>query len=89
MFALDHTHYARWFPVHIRDTVQLHDTRRDVYDQFVQCHFSAQKSTQVLFSIALEQNHEQLNQLNEGDGGAAGITEHPGALFAHLLTSEL
>ena len=35
MFALKRTHYARCLPVHIRDTVQLHDTRRDVYDQFV------------------------------------------------------
>ena len=61
MFALDHNHDARWLPVHITDTVQLHDTRRDGYDQFV--HFPVQKSTQVLFSIALNQNHEQLNQL--------------------------
>ena len=80
MFALNHTHYARRLPVHIRYTVQLHDTHRDVNDRFVQCYFTAQKSAQVLSSIVLDQNHEQLNQLIKGGGGAVGITENPGAL---------
>ena len=57
MFALNHTHYARWLPVHIGDTAQLHDTHLDVYDQFVQCHFTAHKSAQVLSLIDLDQNH--------------------------------
>ena len=70
MFALNHTHYARWLPVHIRYTVLLHDTHRDAYDQFVQCYFTAQKSAHVLSSIVLDQTHEQLNQLIKGDGGA-------------------
>ena len=85
MYAIDHTHYARWLPVHIGDMVQLHDTHHDVYDQSVQCHFPAQKSTQVLSSIALDQNDEQLNQLNEGDSGAVGIAEHSGALFGWMV----
>ena len=85
MFALNSTHYARWLPVHIGDTEQLHDTHRDVYDKFVQCHFTAHKSAQVLSSIVLDQNHEQLNQLIKGDGGAVGITEHPDALLRWMV----
>ena len=29
-FPLDHTHYARWIPVHIRDMIALHTTHPDV-----------------------------------------------------------
>ena len=85
MFALNRSHYAQWLPVHIGDTAQLHDTHRDVYDQFVQCHFTAHKSAQVLASIDLDQNHEQLDQLIKGDGGAVGITDNPGALFRWMV----
>ena len=65
--------------------VQLHDTHRDVYDQFVQGHFTAQKSPHVLSSIALDQNYEQLNRLIKGVGGAVGITENPGALLRWMV----
>ena len=85
MFALIHTHDAEWLPVHIRDTVQLHDTHRDDYDQFLQGHCTALKSAQVCSSIALDKNHEQLNQLNKGDGGAVGITKIPCALLIWIV----
>ena len=84
MFALNH--YAWWLPVNIRYTVLLHDTHRDAYDQFVQCYFTAQKSTQVFSSIVPDQNHEQLNRLIKGDGGAVGITENPGALLRWMVS---
>ena len=29
-FAVDHTHYARWLPVHLRDVVDLAETHPDV-----------------------------------------------------------
>ena len=29
-FALDHTHYARWLPVHLRDMVSLAEKHPDV-----------------------------------------------------------
>ena len=29
-FALDHTHYARWLPVHLRDMVGLAEKHPDV-----------------------------------------------------------
>ena len=31
----------------------------------------------VLYFIVLDKNHEQLNQIIKGDGGAVGITENP------------
>ena len=32
LFALDHVHYARWLPVHIRDMVTLKTMHPSVYD---------------------------------------------------------
>ena len=84
MFALNLTHYAWRVHVHIRDTVQLNDTHRDdsdAYSQFVQCFFTVQKAAQILSSIVLDQNHEQLNQLIRRDGGAVGITK----ILVHCL----
>ena len=78
------THYAWWVHVHIRDTVQLDDTHRDdrdAYSHFLQCYFTAQISAQVLSSIVLDQNHEQLNRLIKRDGGAVGITK----VLVHFL----
>ena len=85
MFALNRTHYARWLLVNIGDTAQIHDTYLDVYAQFVQCHFTAHKSAQVLSSIVLDQNHEQLSQLIMGDGGAGGITKNLGTLIRWMV----
>ena len=32
--ALDHTHYSRWVPVHIRDMTTLHERLPDVAKEF-------------------------------------------------------
>lgn len=36
MFALDHTHYSRWLPVHIRDMVLLSQKHPAILDEFMQ-----------------------------------------------------
>ena len=51
----------------------------DVYDQFVQGHFTAQE---VFSSIASDKNYEQLSQLMKG---AVGITENPGVLLRWVV----
>ena len=82
-FSMDHTHYSRWLPVHIRDNmVCLKDTHQS---QFMQGHFTVQKTGYSLLSIALDQNHEQLNEIRKGFGGAKWLTETPGALQRWMI----
>ena len=79
-FALDHTNYARWIPVHLRDMVALPKTHPDVYREFNAGHFTVQKTERIFSSIPIDQAHEQNNALVKGDGGAVGLTENPSAL---------
>ena len=79
-FALDHTNYARWLPVHISDMVNLIRTHPDVHSQFSSGHFVVQKTTNLFSAMAIDQCHEQVNAPIKSDGGAVGLTESPQAL---------
>ena len=74
MFAFDHTNYARRRPNHIKDITQLKETAPSVYGEFKKGNFVLQKSTQVFSSMAMDEAHEQMNDLLKGDGGVIGIT---------------
>ena len=78
--ALDHVHYARWLPVHIRDMVGLVEKHPDVATMFHAGHFTAKKTRHAFSAMALDQAHEQNNATVKGDGGAVGLTENPSAL---------
>ena len=82
LFDMDRTRYSRWVSVHIRDMTRLKDTHPSVYRQFAQGHFTVQKTGHTFSSMALDQNHEQLD---EGDGGAVGFTENPVALLRWMV----
>ena len=43
-FALDHTNYARWLPIHIRDMVELAEKHPDVHAEYLNGNFTIQKS---------------------------------------------
>jgi len=48
-FALDHTNYAPWIPVHLRDMVTLKDVHLKVFAEFLKENFFGQEdSTQIL-----------------------------------------
>lgn len=79
-FALDHAHYARWLPVHLRDMLSLQEQHPQIYAQFVDGHFSVSKSNRKFSCISIDQAHEQLNAAIKGDGGAIGLTENESAL---------
>lgn len=81
MFALDHTNYARWLPVHIKDMVQLKEKVPSVYEEFNNGNFVVQKSAHVFSTMAMDQAHEQMNDHIKGDGGVIGITDNPSALI--------
>ena len=72
-FALDHTNYARWLPIHIRDMKCL---PRAVQESFRKC-WVIYKSSNTFSSIPIDQAHEQNNASVKGSGGAVGLTESP------------
>lgn len=85
-FALGHTNYARWLPVHLRDMTALKDTHPCVYDQFLKGNFAVKKTTHNFSAIAIDQAHEQNNASVKGDGGAVGLTENPAALRRWMVS---
>ena len=84
-FALDHLHYARWLPVHIKDMVALKTMHPSVYHEFQKGNFVVQRSTCGFSCMALDQSHEQSNKCIKGDGGVVGLTEDPSALRRWML----
>ena len=83
--ALDHTNYARWLPVYVRDMVMLSDTHPEVYDEFMKGNFVVQKSAKKFSLIAKDQAHEQSNKSLQAHGGASGLYECPEALTLFML----
>ena len=79
-FALDHTIYARWIPVHLRDMAELANKHPDVFTEFSNGHFTVQKTKRMFSAIPLDQAHEQNNAYVKGDGGAIGLTDNATAL---------
>ncbi|KAG7156429.1 hypothetical protein Hamer_G006188, partial [Homarus americanus] len=79
-FALDHTHYYRWVPVHLKDMTELSDKHPDVAAKFQAGHFTTNKTAHRFSAMALDQAHEQNNACIKGDGGAVGLTGNPSAL---------
>ncbi len=79
-FSLDHTNYARWVPVHIRDMVNLEKAHPTIAAEFNNGNFTVHKTRQAFSSIAIDQAHEQNNAAVKSDGGAVGLTQNPGAL---------
>ncbi|KAL7408248.1 hypothetical protein ABVT39_020295 [Epinephelus coioides] len=79
-FALDHTHYARWIPVHLRDMSDLPARHPDIAREFNAGNFTIQKTNRVFSAIAVDQAHEQNNAWVKSAGGAIGLTENASAL---------
>ena len=85
-FALNHTNYARWLPVHLRDMSALQQTAPNVFSQFVKGFFTVHKSPRRFSAIAIDQAHEQNNAMVKGEGGAVGLTENPSALRRWMMS---
>ena len=73
-FAISHTNYACWLPVHLRDMSALQQTAPGVFLQFEKGLFTVHKSPRRFSAIAIDQAHEQNNGVVKGDGGAVGLT---------------
>ena len=84
-FALNHTHYSRWVPVHIRDMITLHQRLPQVAKEFDEGNFVVCKTTRPFSAIAIDQAHEQNNTIIKVDGGAIGLTQNPRALLRWMV----
>ena len=60
VFVLDHTHYARNLPIHLRDMATLEERHPALYVEFQRGHFMGQKSRRAFSNIPRDQMHEQL-----------------------------
>lgn len=85
-FALDHTNYTRWIPVHLRDMVTLKDVHPKVFAEFLKGNFVVKKTAHRFSDIAIDQGHEQNNAAVKDDGGAVGLTESPAALKRWMVS---
>ena len=85
-FALNHTNYARWLPVHVRDMRELHKKAPQVEEAFKEGLFTVVKTRRRFSAIAIDQAHEQNNAMVKGDGGAVGLTENSNALRRWMLS---
>ena len=72
-FALDHTNYARWTPIHIRDMKSLPVS----IQEHLKNNWVISKSSNKFSSMPIDQAHEQNNASVKGSGGAVGLTESP------------
>ena len=60
-FSLDHTNYARWLSVHIRDMCSLVEEHPSLYQEFTAGRFVYHKTSNPFSGKALDQAHEQVN----------------------------
>ena len=64
----DHTNYARWLPVHVRDMVQLPQKHPQLYAEFLKGNFVVQRSAHKFSLISKDQSHEQYNKNLQAPG---------------------
>ena len=57
--ALDHTNYAWWIPVHLRDMAELSTKHPEIAKEFREGNFTVRKTNCVFSAIALDQAYEQ------------------------------
>ena len=60
-FSLDHNHYSRLKPVHLRDMTTLAEKHPAVYQEFQHGNFMVQNMGHAFSNIATDQAHEQNN----------------------------
>ena len=84
---LNHTHYARWLPVHIRDMVTLSELHPQIAAEVENGHFTVNKTGRLFSNMAVDQAHEQNNVTFKGDGGVIGQTHDAEALKRWSLAS--
>ena len=83
--VLDHTNYARWLPVHVRDMVQLPERHPEVHEEFLKGNFVVQRTSHKFSLMGKDQSHEQSNKKLQAHGGAVGLYDNSEALTLFML----
>ena len=73
LLIIDHYHYSRWLNVHLFDLANIMTDHPDVYEQFCKGFFAFNKTSSEFSAMALDQVHEQNNELIKGTGGATRL----------------
>ena len=84
-FALEHTNYAWWIPIHLRDMVELPTNHPMIAKKFSDGYFSIQKTSRVFSAMPIDQASEQNNAYIKGDGRIVGLTDNPNALWCWMI----
>ena len=82
-FALDHSNYARWLPVHPCDMMLLQKTHLDIATHFYKGKFVVSKTKRVFSLIGIDHAHEQNNNCVKGGEGKNFYFHHYVGLVIH------
>lgn len=77
IMAMDHTHYSRNVPVHLRDMATLQEQHPALYIEYLQGHFVGQKTDRAFSRLPLDQMHEQMNDWLKNEAGIIGNLDDP------------
>lgn len=77
VFALDHNHYARNLPVHLRDMATLEEKHPGLFTEFSSGHFMGQLSMRAFSKVPLDQMHEQLIDWLKNEAGVMENLDDP------------
>ena len=74
-FIIDHYNYARWLPVHVRDTMNVRVKHPDPYRPFADGFVTIAKTQNPFSMIGFDQNHEQQNKELKMHGGTLNLSD--------------
>ena len=81
MFALHHTHYARWMSVFLKDLQLIPSKYPSIFGEFKRGYVTVKNGNRKFSNIGVDQGHEQNNKLIKIEGGAIGIFDNPKTLL--------
>ena len=81
MFTLDHTHYARWMSVFLKDLQLIPSKYPSIFEEFKRGYVTVKNGNRKFSNIGVDQGHEQNNKLIKIEGGAIGIFGNPKTLL--------
>ena len=81
MFALDHTHCARWMSVFLKGLQLIPSKYPSIFEEFKRSYFTIKNGNRKFSNIGVDQGHEQNNQMIKIEGGAVGIFDNPKTLL--------
>ena len=84
-FALNHVHYARWTPVHIRDMIMLPEMHPEINRHFEEGRFTINKTGKRFSNIGLDHGQEQNIKHFKEHGGPLPFTHSPDQLLLYLV----